>query len=561
VSTIFRHWAFIIIIAASGVFCFTALPTRTLWQDEGETAVLAQSILRTAIPKALNGPNLILQDTIGYDSSYRWTFHPWAQFYLAAVSLKLLGQTTFAARAPFALCGLLAIALTYVFAHRNFKSKSTAALAALLLATSATFIIHSRQCRYYALGALTCLLVVVVFIELFKRPTWRWALALALALTAQFYTDFGTLIAITPGLLIAIFINRPGKKHLLAIVLSTAVTILLIAPGLILHYARITSSPEHNQHFLRLLLVHLWYLDGWFIPVLLLAPAGLTVLLLRLKTRKPLTQQTITAMTVALVILSAFTIMACAVPYPHIRYLISQMPLAKLLMALILIKGYQSIRSRVIPLLYARAILTFAVVIVIFTNIPAWPLHYIIIKNVTSGIFKSKPLARDDLFGFLFYELTGDFICPNRVTLNVVNDLTEPNEWATVNYGDLPLMFYRPAMIITTGRKKLNLSENPQTFPDIIIERSFPNPNFKRYVKDILARCDYILIEIPVPAMTWGNIPEPREHRYRTPKQLAPFRVFLRADHKQRLAKIPQTPENLTTRWYRQPIWNLVPRD
>jgi hypothetical protein len=61
--------------------------------------------------------------------------------------------------------------------------------------------------------------------------------------------------------------------------------------------------------------------------------------------------------------------------------------------------------------------------------------------------------------------------------------------------------------------------------------------------------------------MTWGNIPEPREHRYRTPKQLAPFRVFLRADHKQRLAKIPQTPENLTTRWYRQPIWNLVPRD
>ena len=64
-------------------------------------------------------------------------------YWLNAASLKIFGQNEFAARFPSALCGLLTILVTYVIA-RHLYGRRSALIAALILATSAGFVLQSR---------------------------------------------------------------------------------------------------------------------------------------------------------------------------------------------------------------------------------------------------------------------------------------------------------------------------------------------------------------------------------------------------------------------------------
>src|SRR5690242_14554845 len=49
-----------------------------------------------------------------------WKWHPWGLFVIAAAGLKLIGQTTLAARLPFALAGLATVVLLFLLARRYF---------------------------------------------------------------------------------------------------------------------------------------------------------------------------------------------------------------------------------------------------------------------------------------------------------------------------------------------------------------------------------------------------------------------------------------------------------
>ena len=78
----------------------------------------------------------------------------------AAASLALLGHGTVAARAPFALAALGTILLLYLLARRTFEDRWIATASAALLVANAYWILHMRQCRYYALSSLALLLSV-----------------------------------------------------------------------------------------------------------------------------------------------------------------------------------------------------------------------------------------------------------------------------------------------------------------------------------------------------------------------------------------------------------------
>lgn len=87
--------------------------------------------------------------------------HPWLQYYAAAASFALFGETTLAARLPFAVAGLGTIALVYVIVWRLTQHRVAATTAALLLTLSVQFLLYSRQSRHYSLNALlTCLLLL-----------------------------------------------------------------------------------------------------------------------------------------------------------------------------------------------------------------------------------------------------------------------------------------------------------------------------------------------------------------------------------------------------------------
>jgi len=101
------------LLAVGAVLLFARLGDVYLWQDEAETAVLARHVLWFGYPKASDDVNTLVVPFARHRPGEVWVFHPWLQFYVTAASFFLFGQTTFAARLPFAVCGLLGLWLTW----------------------------------------------------------------------------------------------------------------------------------------------------------------------------------------------------------------------------------------------------------------------------------------------------------------------------------------------------------------------------------------------------------------------------------------------------------------
>src|SRR5262245_54837485 len=85
----------LLVIALGAGLIFANLDDRLLWDDEAETALLAQRVLSHGVPTAWDGRDLISQRCgTDYDGNYLWRESPWAQVYLTAGSFKLFGIGT-----------------------------------------------------------------------------------------------------------------------------------------------------------------------------------------------------------------------------------------------------------------------------------------------------------------------------------------------------------------------------------------------------------------------------------------------------------------------------------
>ena len=102
----------------AAVLVFPQLGRRPFWDDEANTAIYARNLVRFGRITAWDGVNLsgyaaggALGDDLGQELRV-----PTLPAYVAADSMELFGQTTFAGRLPFALCGVLSVGLIAVFA-------------------------------------------------------------------------------------------------------------------------------------------------------------------------------------------------------------------------------------------------------------------------------------------------------------------------------------------------------------------------------------------------------------------------------------------------------------
>lgn len=181
-----QHWPFAL-LATLGLWLVLAnLGSDYLWEDEGDTAVLASNILKFGVPKAWDGVTFTESDKgARLNNDLVMVSHPWAQYYVAAGSFLLLGESTFAARLPFALAGWLTIVLAYVFVWRITGSRATAFSAAALLVLSVQFLIYCRQCRNYPLNMfVTCGLIW----SFFRMRSARQSVLFALVAILLFHT-------------------------------------------------------------------------------------------------------------------------------------------------------------------------------------------------------------------------------------------------------------------------------------------------------------------------------------------------------------------------------------
>ncbi len=122
-----------------------------LWQDEGETVCVAETVLTEGIPKGTDGKNFFSQqEGREYGENYEWKLHPWFQFYWLALFFSFFEPTTYIARFPFAILGIATVMFSFFLSMRLWNDKKTATFVAFAFLTNIMFLLLVRQARYYA---------------------------------------------------------------------------------------------------------------------------------------------------------------------------------------------------------------------------------------------------------------------------------------------------------------------------------------------------------------------------------------------------------------------------
>lgn len=179
------HWAFVLILCLAVFPLFADLGGDYLWSDEGDTAVLASSILKNGVPKAWDGRTFSDSDFgARVNKDLVMVSHPWLQYYLTAGSFFVFGENAFAARFPFALAGWLTIPLLYLLVLRLTSDRKAALAACFLLSLSVQFLLFSRQCRNYSLYMFFACGLLLLF---FRLNNWKTTLYFAAAGIALFH--------------------------------------------------------------------------------------------------------------------------------------------------------------------------------------------------------------------------------------------------------------------------------------------------------------------------------------------------------------------------------------
>jgi hypothetical protein len=183
-----------IILAGSGALLFARLGHYSLWDDEALTALHAKAVWRSGDTGAVIGPNLV-----GYRGgrllhNLRERFTPPLPSYLAAIPVGLSGGTAWAARLPFALCGLACVGIMQWWAWRGRIGLTTWALLGMAILGNVSFFLYFRQCRYY--GPAILLSVALAYLYLHWDGRRRSLVAFALLAACLFATNYMNYMAL-----------------------------------------------------------------------------------------------------------------------------------------------------------------------------------------------------------------------------------------------------------------------------------------------------------------------------------------------------------------------------
>jgi len=191
----------VVVIGVSSFFLFYHLGYYALWDDEADTALFAQSVWRTGDTSAMLDHNLIAH-TYGQElKGLRNRYIPPLAFYLAAPFIGLSWEqgSAFAARLPFAICGLLTVAMMLFWLWRSGASVSMWLLTATGILGNVSLMLYSRQCRYYAPAILltTVLAFLYVYRDGCKRTLFMMAFVLFLLFASHYMAYVAVLVCLT----------------------------------------------------------------------------------------------------------------------------------------------------------------------------------------------------------------------------------------------------------------------------------------------------------------------------------------------------------------------------
>jgi 4-amino-4-deoxy-L-arabinose transferase-like glycosyltransferase len=488
-----RDWVEVMaLVALAAALLLPNLGSVYLWQDEAQTATISKTILEGGIPRGTDGKNFFSQE-IGkeYGPDHVWKWHTWLSFYITAGSFAVLGETTTAARLPFALLGIATVVLAYFMGWALWRDRHLAIIGAGLLATSVPFLIFSRQCRYYAAVSFLSMLGIYAYTRLKSgQPAAAWWMFAAATLV--FHTHFiycGTLLVTLA--LHAMLFDRSKLRTVAAVICGTIVVnapwifwFSDIRPGGDSYLSTVFDLAKLSRYSLGYFdLILQWLFRPWWliIPGLLVAwrwRRGEALWVVSRETSNGVALMIIYAV-VSVVMISALS------PLVFYRYLAPLCVPAMLIAGLLL--GNLAKRS-------------------------------ILLSAVIGVVWLYTGTVRDHVF-----ELTHAFEGPIGGIVRFLDENAKPDDVVAISYGDLPLKFYTDLRIIggLTGEDL-----RPAETADWVIIRRHTNTDEDRRVKQELRRivtsADYRMHRIAAPDTQYENRETPRLHRFRTAPRESP---------------------------------------
>ena len=457
-----------------------------LWQDEAQTALLAGTILEHGVPLGYDGTNHFSQE-LGkeYAANTVWRWHTWLSFYATAASFALLGKTTFAARLPFALCGIATAALCCSVARRWWRDRAAGLAAGLACALSVPFLILSRQCRYHTLAALCCLFGLDAYARL-ETGGGRARAALFAAALGAFHAHYVYAATLWAGVALhALGFARARLRPLAGLSAALAVALLPwgiwfagVRPGGEGYAASVLDLHkllEFCRDYVALLFAN--FLPAW----LLFTP--LAVWGLRAWRREPPPQLSApTREGVALIACysaASVVLLSLLSPLLFYRYLAPLAPPLFVLAGLLFARLYRA--SRVA-----------AALAVVLWAVPSQLGRYV-------------------------GELREDFVGPMEGLVEFLDQHARPGDVVAISYGDLPLKFYTGLRVIG-GLTGEDLGDAARA--DWIVVRRHRNTRADGEVREALLRVlsanprGYVKHRLDAPDTAFENREDPRLHRF-----------------------------------------------
>jgi hypothetical protein len=515
--------AAIAVILIAAFLIFFRLDQRLLRVDEAETALLARNILVYGVPRAYDGKNLISQE-VGheYGANYIWRWTPWLEKYVAAVSFALLGESTFSARLPFAILGLVSVISMYPLAMILFRDRWIGIFSMAFLALSVPFLLHVRQCRYYSLAVLASIWALYFFVGLTEKR--RGAVAgFAAAMTVLFHSNnlsfLATGIALAPCPIIFEF----DRTALRRVALAAIIILAFNAPWA--YFFLLGKTEQTIQLFHQNLLFYLEITNRYTLPIAaVFIFLGLCWYLGR--ERLPMDPHTWRSFLGLIIIVAAYLIVVCAAPWSFYRYTLGLLPISSVLLAFMSLKILTWNR-------FAGAVFTASFLFTgIFHQLSASPFTPPKFTVQTRGSF---PIY-DRFFplGNYLYELMQPFNGPMDNLVRYLLQNGRPGDRVFISYGDLILKFYT-RYEVRGGQSGQTLQD--WTEPEWIINRSFfrfrDRPilradalNMRTWLNSLPS--DYKEVPAPWTDVPWDNIPEPQLHLFRLPPGEAKMKIYRR---------------------------------
>jgi len=516
-----------------GASLFKNISFPLLWNDESETAMMAEHVLDYGYPKVHDEKNKVyhFSTPIGLNKEYDANLNcSWAQYYFASFGASLARMTnsiytkTAIMRIPFAtigLVGLFIFALTILPLFKNvFNRLLFLTFFFLFEIFSVPLALHLREVRYYSLTVFLISLIFLVYLnhvfykKLSFKPYFFSIIILLFLLFNTFYPAF-IIFIFSIGLhqvtlLISAVRKKQNKlkpviisflKQVSPLIVSFAIVLPLIYFFRIFEIAQIQY--QHPQPLLQLYLQHLntiilFFIRYDFLYLGLLNKIFLISLLIHFKKNNIslLSDNKIKISNFLTFFFVIYIVIIARSSYFFERYYITLQPIFILIL---LIDGFcifkmLGLLNKKSPSNRFRQIVPLSIgMVLILSLINIYP------------VFKNH-----------LYELTHQYKGPLDYTIPYIkkNYKNPKNLVIATNYEETSYMYYLGSKTII-GFVFNNLEKDIKEKPDILIYRK-GWPQHTKLFNIFLQRDKYKRISFPVFDYPFNTIPEMSLHLFRT---------------------------------------------